>query len=590
MAIRNIFKLCIILCISLLCIPSLGVHKTSFGAELYKDEFESQTLDPSWLIIRENQSDWSLSAHPGFLRIVTKTENLWQINVNNKIKFLRNAPHGDFEIITRVTYSPTQKFQQAGLIIYEDEENYVMLTRQMDDVSNIEMSREISKVAGSKSTPTNLTTVYLRLSRSGGSITGAFSDNGSTWTAVDDVSGISLEHPKVGLVGYNAQLNTTVDADFDFFKIESAEEGMLAAFEDFLEVAKYGKSIHVMAMLMVGFGFLMVFVRRYGYGAVTATYIAVSVVIPYYMFLKTQGVFGEPAELKMDRLILAQFCAASILIAMGAFLGRLKMSQYIITALLFVPAYMLNEWIMLDNGMNLIPKGMLIDTGGSIVIHQFGAYFGLGVIVRMTTREDFGKTIESDKISNQFSMLGSMVLWIFWPSFCAAPAPLSEMPQAAINTIISLCGATITTYIASAMIRKKVAIEDMANAALAGGVAIGSSCAHTTPGASFILGLIAGVLSVIGFAVIQSRVQRVLKGIDTCGVHNLHGMPGILGGLAAIFIARNVVPGLQIKAVLITFIIAWITGLAAGTVISLFGYRRQSYEDSVEFIVEEEHH
>ncbi|OHC06896.1 MAG: ammonium transporter [Planctomycetes bacterium RIFOXYC2_FULL_41_27] len=343
-------------------------------------------------------------------------------------------------------------------------------------------------------------------------------------------------------------------------------------------------------MLMVGFGFLMVFVRRYGYGAVTATYIAVSIVIPYYMFLKKMGIFGEPAELKMDRLILAEFCAASILIATGAFLGRLKMSQYIIMALIFVPSYMMNEWIMLDNGMGIIPKGQLIDTGGSIVIHQFGAYFGLGVIVRMTTSEDFNKKIESDKISNQFSMLGSMVLWIFWPSFCAAPAEISRMPTAAVNTILSLCGATLATYIASTMIRKKIAIEDMANATLAGGVVIGSSCAHTTPMASLFLGVIAGILSVIGFAIIQPRVQKALKGIDTCGVHNLHGMPGMLGGLAAIFIAENVVPGSQIKGVFVTFIVAWITGLAAGTMVSLFGYRKDSYNDAVEFIVEEEHH
>lgn len=590
MAIRDVLRLYVVLCICLLFIPLFGMNKTSHGSELFKDEFDGQTLDASWLIIRENQSDWSLSSHPGYLRIVTKTENLWHINVNNKIKFLRNAPHGNFEIVTRVTYNPSQKFQQAGLVIYGDEDNYVMITRQMDDAADVEMSREISKVPGSKTVPTNLTTLYLKLTKSEGNVAGAFSSDGVSWTTVDTVSGVKSVHQKVGLIGYNAQLNTAVDADFDFFKIEPVEEGMAAAFEDFLELTKYGKSMHVMAMLMVGFGFLMVFVKRYGYGAVTATYIAVSVVIPYYMFLKTQGVFGEPAELKMDRLILAQFCAASMLIAMGAFLGRLKMSQYLIMALMFVPSYMLNEWIMLDNGMGIIPKGLLIDTGGSIVIHQFGAYFGLGVIVRMTTSEDFMKKIESDKLSNQFSMLGSMILWIFWPSFCAAPAPVSQMPQAAINTVLSLCAATVSTYIASTMIRKKILIEDMANAALAGGVAIGSSCAHTTPRAALVLGFIAGILSVIGFAFIQPRVQRALKGIDTCGVHNLHGMPGILGGLAAIFIAESVIPGLQIKGVVITFIIAWITGLASGTVVSLFGYRKQSYEDAVEFIVEDDHH
>lgn len=409
------------------------------------------------------------------------------------------------------------------------------------------------------------------------------------WASEDTSFSVNSENHKILLAGNNVESHTQGKAIPASGKSE-ASGGITSPMEDFLELAKYGKAIHVMAMLMVGFGFLMVFVKRYGYGAVTATYIAVSIVIPYYMFLKKMNVFGEPAELTMDRLILAEFCAASILIATGAFLGRLKMSQYIILALIFVPSYMLNEWIMLDNGMGLIPKGQLIDTGGSIVIHQFGAYFGLGVIVRMTTSEDFNKKIESDKISNQFSMLGSMMLWIFWPSFCAAPAEISKMPLAAVNTILSLCGATVATYIASTMIRKKIAIEDMANAALAGGVAIGSSCAHTTPKASLALGFVAGILSVVGFAIIQPRVQKALKGIDTCGVHNLHGMPGMLGGLAAIFIAQNVVPGLQIKGVFVTFIIAWITGLAAGAIVSLFGYRKQSYEDAVEFIVEEEHH
>lgn len=399
---------------------------------------------------------------------------------------------------------------------------------------------------------------------------------------------LNYQAPNVELASYSEQEKTTSETG----AAHSEEQGkeLSSVMHDFLELTKYGRSIHVMAMLMVGFGFLMVFVKRYGYGAVTATYIAVSIVIPYYMFLKTQGIFGEPAELKMDRFILAEFCAASILIAMGAFLGRLKMSQYIILALMFVPSYMINEWIMLENGMGIIPKGQLIDTGGSIVIHQFGAYFGLGVIVRMTSKEDFLKKIDSDKISNQFSMLGSMVLWIFWPSFCSAPAEISRMPLAAVNTVLSLCAATVSTYIASAMIRKKVAIEDMANAALAGGVAIGSACAHTTPQASLIIGFIAGILSVCGFALIQPRIQKALKGIDTCGVHNLHGMPGIFGGLAAIFAAQGVVPGLQIKGVLITFVIAWITGLASGTIVSLFGYRKDSYNDAVEFIVEEEHH
>jgi len=56
----------------------------------------------------------------------------------------------------------------------------------------------------------------------------------------------------------------------------------LAALSD---VQKYERAIHIMAMLLVGFGFLMVFVKKYGRSALTATYLLVSVSIPLY-FLK----------------------------------------------------------------------------------------------------------------------------------------------------------------------------------------------------------------------------------------------------------------------------------------------------------------
>ena len=45
-------------------------------------------------------------------------------------------------------------------------------------------------------------------------------------------------------------------------------------------VEQYNFSIHIMAMLLVGFGFLMVFVRNYGYSATSGTYLVVAVGLP----------------------------------------------------------------------------------------------------------------------------------------------------------------------------------------------------------------------------------------------------------------------------------------------------------------------
>jgi len=47
------------------------------------------------------------------------------------------------------------------------------------------------------------------------------------------------------------------------------------------------------------------------------------------------------------------------------------------------------------------------------------------------------------------------------------------------------------------------------------------------------IGLIAGVLSTCGYHYISPRLEQTVGLRDTCGVHNLHGMPGVMGGLAA---------------------------------------------------------
>ena len=345
---------------------------------------------------------------------------------------------------------------------------------------------------------------------------------------------------------------------------------------------RYNRAIHIMAMLLIGFGFLMVFVRKYGRSALTATFLLVSISLPVYLLGNVIHLGEETPEI--ERLILAEFAGASLLIAAGAVLGRLKMQQYVLLGLLFVPFYMINEWLVLQGGLGLIKAGSVIDTGGSIVIHAFGAIFGLGVALTMTTKQEFEKTIESDSTSDRYSMLGSMMLWIFWPSFCAALVPPDKMPHTVVNVILALCGSTLTTYLVSVSIRKKISIADIANAALAGGVAIGSTCADASHTMAVFIGVMAGGLSTFGFAVIQARQQKLMKLIDTCGVTNLHGLPGLMGGLAALPIIKGLRMESQLLGIVITIAMAFLTGLITGKVLPLMGRKLEAYDDADEFL------
>jgi ammonium transporter Rh len=365
----------------------------------------------------------------------------------------------------------------------------------------------------------------------------------------------------------------------------ASETGAITITDSLRQVEQYNFSIHILAMLLVGFGFLMVFVRNYGYSATTGTFLVVAAGLPLYLLLRSTGIISAealPAN-TISTLLLAEFAAASALIAMGAVLGRLRVYQYAFVGILVVAAYMVNEWLVLDGGLG-ITKGF-VDAAGSVVIHSFGAYFGIGLAIVLTSKKNRSIAIESDDTSDRFSMLGSMILWIFWPSFCSAVVPHEQMAATAVNTIMSLCGATLITCLMSAILRKgKLIISDVANAALAGGVAIGATCNLVTPLGAFGIGVLAGAICVIGYALIQPRFESVLKMVDTCGVHNLHGMPGLLGGLVAIFIVPGIAKA-QLSGIIVTVALATAAGLISGFIIKATGSKEMAYEDDDDFAI-----
>merc|ERR1719384_107691 len=115
------------------------------------------------------------------------------------------------------------------------------------------------------------------------------------------------------------------------------------------------------------------------------------------------------------------------------------------------------------------------------------------------------------------------------------------MDRAYINTVFGLCGATTATFIASRAVAGKFDMVHIQNATLAGGVAVGA-CAdlYLTPAGALGIGCVAGILSVCGYEFLSDWMEDKLGISDTCGVHNLHGMPGVLAAfVSAIAIAAS---------------------------------------------------
>ena len=59
----------------------------------------------------------------------------------------------------------------------------------------------------------------------------------------------------------------------------------------------------------------------------------------------------------------------------------------------------------------------MIDAGGSSVIHTYGAYYGLTVCLILSSKINPITNVKTSYLSNIYAFIGTLFLWLFWPSF-----------------------------------------------------------------------------------------------------------------------------------------------------------------------------
>jgi len=357
------------------------------------------------------------------------------------------------------------------------------------------------------------------------------------------------------------------------------------------------QDVHV--MMLIGFGFLMTFLKRHGFGSVGFNFLLTVYVIQWALLVNGwfAGIGGDGGkiQLSLHSFLHADFAVAAILISFGAVLGVTSPTQLLVMATLEVVFY--NVSIYVTNGFKLS------DVGGSVVIHMFGAYFGLAAsFVLGKFSPSKGEKEGSVYHSDIFAMIGTLFLWLFWPSFNAGPATGNDRHRAIINTIMSLSACTSTTFAMSSLLSKenKFDMVHIQNAAIAGGVAMGASADFIVqPYGALLIGTVAGILSVVGYVYIQPALERAIGLHDTCGVHNLHGMPGILGACISAVVAsvatretyfdsydglikRDGQAAFQIYSLLASLAIAILGGLFTGFVMSVRVLDRMKSEELYE--------
>jgi len=311
---------------------------------------------------------------------------------------------------------------------------------------------------------------------------------------------------------------------------------------------------NIAMMVLFGFAFLYTFMRKYAYSALGYSFFltcwAFELTILWNVLWENVYNNGTnynawaKGNLTIGVLIQGMYGAATVLISFGAVLGRVGPFKLAIITFLEAFFYTLNRYICLG-------PIEAMDLGGTVTIHVFGAYFGLAMGWAMyppffghddPATKDFERDRQPSYLSNAFAILGTLVMFVMWPAFVVAFAPDGSQFRVVINTVLAMTSSAIVAFIGSRTFRGgKFLMMDIQHATLAGGVAIGSSTAVViSPGGSMVVGGVVGAVAILSSVFIQPVIEGKLGVVDIAGVHNLHGLPGILGGITGIISAAIV--------------------------------------------------
>eukprot|EP00112_Aurelia_sp_Birch-Aquarium-sp1_P006324 Seg1700.6 transcript_id=Seg1700.6/GoldUCD/mRNA.D3Y31 product="Ammonium transporter Rh type B" protein_id=Seg1700.6/GoldUCD/D3Y31 len=291
------------------------------------------------------------------------------------------------------------------------------------------------------------------------------------------------------------------------------------------------QNVHLLTLL--GFGLILTFLKRYTQGSLVHSFLIIGVVVQWATLL--QGFFKmrkSKVYLTIDGLISADFAAVAVLVSFGAILGIANSLQLLTIALLEAFFYSINEGIC----TTIL---FVSDNTKTCFVHVFGSFFGI-VVTRMLYRGRIfrNRTLHCASYeSGTFSLIGTIFLWVYWPSLNSYGVDGTTQSRAIVQTFYALAASLTATFAFSVLssAESKLNMVHIQNSALAGGIAIGAVAQLIIPPwGTLLIGVVGSLISVIGYRYILGKLERRFKMFDTRGVLAVHGFPGLLGAMACI--------------------------------------------------------
>jgi len=205
------------------------------AAHRFLDDFKGK-YSRAWSIRSPNPNNVSLTKRPGMLTITTEQGGIWKSFDGTKNIFLIDNPivnGGDFVMTTRLAgFDPVTNYNQAGLICFDDADNYLKFVLQWDSNQGGRALCSLREEGGGNihtsyiSVKEKLDEVWMRIIKKGNRYVAAASRDGQHYRVIGEESWGNGRPAKVGLIAKNGAPRSApqLDASFDFFAIAPLDD------------------------------------------------------------------------------------------------------------------------------------------------------------------------------------------------------------------------------------------------------------------------------------------------------------------------------------------------------------------------------
>ena len=234
-----------------------------------------------------------------------------------------------------------------------------------------------------------------------------------------------------------------------------------------------------------------------------------------------------------DFLFQGMFAATAATIVSGAVAERIKLTSFMLFSIIYVglvyPIVGAWKW-----GGGFLDGMGFYDFAGSTLVHSVGGWAALVAIFLLGARigrfDKVGKPLAIPGHNLPLAAAGVLILWLGWFGFNGGSV-LSADPELTSLTLVTTCLAAaaggVSSAIFSNILYKNFDLTMFMNGVLGGLVGITAGADQMSPMDAVLIGAIAGVIIVLGVALIDK-----LRLDDPVGAVAVHLICGIWGTLA----------------------------------------------------------